>query len=91
LNKLCTIKAIAVGLAMSALAGCATGPDVSPSGMASCHPGGNGEGGIYRPGAASCEDGAIVPAGMKLCKKGPNGSGGTYNPSALHCDGGQVY
>jgi len=80
-----------VCLLSAAFAGCASGPEISPSGMAACPAGNNGGGGSYRPGSATCQDGAIIPAGMMLCKKGANGGGGIYNPGAASCSDGQIY
>lgn len=87
-------KRIAVASAVAliaTMAGCASEPMMSPSGMMSCAKGGNGDGGIYRPGAAYCEDGAIIPSDMKLCRKGKNGDGGIYRPGMAACDAGRIY
>lgn len=90
MNKAFMASLSVVGLLSATLSGCATGPEISPSGMVVCAPGGNGGGGTYRFGAATCEDGAIVSNGFRLCKKGENGDGGVFRPEAGTCDNGAI-
>lgn len=77
-----------LAMVLGSLAACTSEPATSPSGMAKCAAGENGNGGIYRPETARCESGKIVQNGFNYCKKGANGNGGVYRPESANCEDG---
>lgn len=84
--KFVAVLAAAVLLSVPA----AQAEQVCPRGMVVCLAGGNGQGGCYKMGEATCIKGKICGRKEKFCKPGPWGPGGCYPGGFRTCSNGMV-